>query len=56
MGLKVKATPDLKYHKGSSHICPKTFKERFYGLMRQTPNYLEGLSPVTSGIKLIASH
>ncbi len=45
-------------NKGSSHICqkniliiPKTFGQIFCGLMRQKFNFLEGVCPVTSGVK-----
>ncbi len=53
-----KPTADQKEHKGLSHICqkniliiPKTFGQIFCGLMRQKFNFLEGVCPVTSGIK-----
>ncbi len=55
---EAKATADQKEHKGSSHICqkniliiPKTFGQIFCGLMRKKLNFLEGVCPVTSGVK-----
>lgn len=52
------AAADQKEHKGSPQVCQKTtwwsprlFWEIFCGLMRQ--EFLEGLSAVTSGVKLI---
>ncbi len=55
---KAKAIADQKEHKGPSHICqkniliiPKTFGQIFCGLMRQKFNFLEGVCPVTSGVK-----
>ena len=33
-------------------MIPKTFGEIFYGLTRQKINFLEGVQPVTSGVKI----
>lgn len=37
-------------------MFPNTFGKIFCGLMRQNLNYLNGLSPVKSGVTLIAFH
>ncbi|KAK3517677.1 hypothetical protein QTP70_015695, partial [Hemibagrus guttatus] len=57
--LRQKAAAEQKEHKGSSQFCqknilmiPKTFGKILCGLTRQKLNFLEGLCPITSGVKV----
>lgn len=55
-GENEKTTAQQKQHKGSSHICQKHLddppQKLFCGLKRQKLNFMEGLSPATSDIRI----